>query len=157
MDILNQCSESSIHDFKPLSMRYRKGRVVEQQAPVEQNRLIVSEIVTIDEPIIGYVEIMELRISSRGHQSALKKKICYGVLHRRNHQGQDDEPEGLWNTSLILNAHRNSGSTCEFTAEGSFLRHFYKEMRTTSRFQPPIAIPYVRTASLLRLSGSRRD
>ena len=67
MEILSQCGESSLQDFKPSSMNDGKGSVVGQLVPVEHNRLTVSETVSIDEPAGGYMEMMEYRNSARGH------------------------------------------------------------------------------------------
>ena len=61
-------------------MNHGKGSVVEQLIPVEYNRLTVSEIVSIDEPAGGFIEILEYRNSARGHLMALEDKNsmeCY--------------------------------------------------------------------------------
>ena len=50
MEILNQCGESTLKDFKPSPINHGKGSVVGQLVPVEYNRLTVSEIVSIVEP-----------------------------------------------------------------------------------------------------------
>ena len=50
MEILSQCGESTLRDFKPSCMNHGKGSVVGQLIPVEYNRLTVSETVSIDEP-----------------------------------------------------------------------------------------------------------
>ena len=72
MEILSQCGESTLKDFKPSSMSHGKGSVVGQLVPVEYNRLTVSETVSIDEPAGGYMEIMVYRNSARGHLIALE-------------------------------------------------------------------------------------
>ena len=61
MEILSQCGESAIKDFKPSPMNHGKGSVVGQLVPVENNRRTVSEIVSIDEPAGGYMEMLEYR------------------------------------------------------------------------------------------------
>ena len=48
MEILSQCGESTLQDFKPSSMIHGKGSVVGQLVPLEYNRLTVSEAVSID-------------------------------------------------------------------------------------------------------------
>ena len=57
MEILSQCGESTMKDFKPSPMNHGKGSVAGQLIPVEYNRLTVSETVSIDEPIGGYMEM----------------------------------------------------------------------------------------------------
>ena len=55
-------------------MNHGKGSVVGQLIPVEYNRLTVSEIVSIDEPAGGYMEMLEYKNSVRGHLMALEDK-----------------------------------------------------------------------------------
>ena len=42
MEILSQCGERTMKDFKPSPMNHGKGRVVGQLVPVEYNRLTLS-------------------------------------------------------------------------------------------------------------------
>ena len=72
MEILSQCVESSMKDFKPSPMNHGKGSVTGQLVPVEYNRLTVSETVSIDEPAGGYMEMLEYRNSARGYVMALE-------------------------------------------------------------------------------------
>ena len=65
-----------MNDFKPSPMNHGKGSVVGELLPVEYNRLIVSETVSIDEPAGGYMEMLEYRNSARGHVMALEDKIA---------------------------------------------------------------------------------
>ena len=58
--------------FQTLSHESWKKSAVGQLVPVESNRLTVSEIVSIDEPACGYMEMMEHRKSARGHLIALE-------------------------------------------------------------------------------------
>ena len=67
MEILSQCGESTLKEFKPSPMNHGKGSVVEQLVPVEYSRLTASETVSIDEPAGGYMEMLEYRNSARGH------------------------------------------------------------------------------------------
>ena len=53
MEILSQCGESTMKDFKPSPMKHGKGSVVRQLVAVEYNRLTLSETVSIDEPAGG--------------------------------------------------------------------------------------------------------
>ena len=74
MEILNQCGERALKDFKLFSMNHRKGSVVGQLIPVEYNRLTMSETVSIDEPAGGYMEMVKHRNLARGHLIALEDK-----------------------------------------------------------------------------------
>ena len=65
MEILSQCGESTMKDFKPSPMNHGKGSVVEKLVPVEYNRLTLSETVSIDESSGGYMEMLEYRNSTR--------------------------------------------------------------------------------------------
>ena len=59
METLRQCGESTIKYFKPSPMNHGKGSVIGQLVPVENNRLTVSETVSINEPASGYMEMFE--------------------------------------------------------------------------------------------------
>ena len=74
MEILSQCGESTMKDFKQSPMNHGKGSVVGQLVIVEYNRLTVSETVSTDEPASGYMEMLEYRNSARGHLMALEDK-----------------------------------------------------------------------------------
>ena len=63
MEILSQCGESTVKDFKPSPMNHGKGSVVGQLVPA-YNRLTVSEFVSIDEAADGYMEMLEYRNSA---------------------------------------------------------------------------------------------
>ena len=58
--------------FKPSPMNHGKGSVVGQLVPVEYNRLTLSETVSIDEPVGGYMEMLDYRNSARGYLMALE-------------------------------------------------------------------------------------
>ena len=51
MEILSQCGESTIKDFKPSPMSHGKGSVVGQLFSVEYNRPTVSETVSRNPPV----------------------------------------------------------------------------------------------------------
>ena len=74
MEILSQCGESTLRDFKLSSNCLSKRSDLGQLVPVEYNRLTVSETVSIDERTGGYMEMMEYRNSARGHLIALENK-----------------------------------------------------------------------------------
>ena len=79
MEILSQCGESTMKDFKPSPMNHGKGSVVGQLVPVEYNRLTLSETVSIGEPAGGYMEMLEYRNPARGHLMALEDKSAMEV------------------------------------------------------------------------------
>ena len=65
MEILSQCGERTLRDFKESCMNHGKGGVTGQLTPVEHNRLTVSETVSMDETASGYMEKLEYRNSAR--------------------------------------------------------------------------------------------
>ena len=84
MEILSQCGESTLKDFKPSPMNHGKGSVVGQLVPVEYNRMTVSETVSIDELAGGYLEMLEYSNSARGYLMALeKKRVPWKVIWRQ--------------------------------------------------------------------------
>ena len=79
-EVLGQCGESTLKKLKPLSINRGKGSVIGQLTPVEHNRLTLSETVSTEETVGGYMEMMEYRNSARGHLNVLEKKSalkCY--------------------------------------------------------------------------------
>ena len=105
MEILSQCEESTLKDFKPSPMNHGKGSVVGQLVPVEYNQLTVSETVSIDEPAGGYMEMLEYRNSARGHLIALEDKIAIEgyleTLHRDNDARHHPKAEGIRNSGIV--------------------------------------------------------
>ena len=152
MEILSQCGESNMTDFKPSPMNHGKGIVAGQLVPVEYNRLTVSETVSIDEPAGGYMEMLEYRNSARGYVMALEDKSAMeGYLETM-----------LQDTTLKQKAYGTLASS-EIQAEtieqlvsspwkAVLLRYFEEEMRTTPRIHALMAVPYVRTELQLRFA-----
>ena len=152
MEILSQCGESTMNDFKPSPMNHGKGSVAGQLVPVEYNRLTMSETVSIDEPAGGYMEMLEYRNSARGYVMALEDKSAMeGYLETM-----------LQGTTLKQKAYGTLASS-EMQAETIeqlvslpwktvVLRYFEEEMRTTPRIHALMAVPYVRTELQLRFA-----
>ena len=152
MEIISQCGESTMKDFKPSPMNHGKGSVTGQLVPVEYNRLTVSETMSIDEPAGGYMEMLENRNSARGYVMALEdEKAMEGYLETM-----------LQGTTLKQKAYGTLAS-CEIQAEtmeqlvslpwkAVVLRYFEEEMSTTPRVHALVAVPYVRTELQLRFA-----
>ena len=133
MEILSQCGESTMKDFKPSPMNHGKGSVAGQLVPVEYNRLTMSETVSIDEPTGGYMEMLEYRNSARGYVMALEdEKAMEGYLETM-----------LRGTTLKQKAYGTLASS-EIQAEtmeqlvslpwkAVVLRYFEEDMRTAPR------------------------
>ena len=152
MEILSQCGENTMKDFKPSPMNHGKGSVAGQLVPVEHNRLTVSETVSIDEPTGGYMEMLEYRNSARGYVMALEDaKAMEGYLETM-----------LQGTTLKQKAYGTLASS-DIQAEtmeqlvslpwkAVVLRYFEEEMRTTPKIHALVAVPYVRTELQLRFA-----
>ena len=152
MEILSQCGESTMKDFKPSAMNHGKGSVAGQLTPVEYNRLTVSETVSMDEPTGGYMKMLEYRNSARGYVMALEdEKAMEGYLETM-----------LQGTNLKQKAYGTLASS-DIQAEtieqlvslpwkAVVLRYFEEEMRTTPRIHALVAVPYVRTELQLRFA-----
>ena len=151
-EILSQCGESTMKDFKPSHMNHGKGSVAGQLVPVEYNRLTVSEIVSIDEPAGGYMEMLEYRSSARGYVMALEDKgAMEGYL------------ETIWRGTTLKQKAYGTLASYEMQAEtieqlvslpwkAVVLKYFEEEMRTTPRIHALMAVPYVRTELQLRFA-----
>ena len=101
MEILSQCGESALKEFKPSPMNHGKGSVVGQLVPVEYNRLTVSETVSIDETAGGYMEMLEYRNSTRGHFIALEDKSVMEGYLKTMMQGLNPEAERIRNSGIV--------------------------------------------------------
>ena len=102
MEILSQCGESTMKDFKPSSINHGKGSVAGELIPVEYNRLTVSETVSIDEPTGGYMEMLEYRKSARGYVMALEdEKAMEGYLETMLQGTTHPQAEGVRDFSVV--------------------------------------------------------
>ena len=101
MEILSQCRESTLEDFKPSPMNHGEGSILGQPVPVEYNRLTVSETVSIDEPAGGYMEILEYRNLARGHLMALEDKKCHRRLFGDDDARHHREAEGMRDSGIV--------------------------------------------------------
>ena len=152
MEILSQCGESTLKDFKPSPMNHRKGSVVGQLIPVEYNRLIVSETVSIDEAAGGYMEMIEYRNSARGHLMALEDKSAIEGYLETMMQGTTLKQKA-YGTLVLSKTHAETiGQLVSLPWRAAVLRYFEEEMRTTPEIHALIAIPYVRTELQLRFA-----
>ena len=77
--------------FIPSCLNHGKRSVIGQLTPVAYNRWTVSDTVSIDEPAVGYMELVEDRNSARGNlltqklpgkkiQGTTKKQKAYGTF-----------------------------------------------------------------------------
>ena len=99
-------------------MNHRKGSVVGQLVPVEYNRLKKSEIVWIDDPAGGYMEMLEYRISARGHSIAIEdKSVMEGYLLGDDDAMHHPETEGIRDFGIVQNARRNDRAVGEPSME----------------------------------------
>ena len=152
MEILSQCGESTLRDFKPSAMNHGKGSVVVELVLVEYNRLTVSETVSIDEPAGGYMEMLEYRNSARGHLIALEDKSAVEGYLETMMQGtilKQKPYENLVSSEMHAETREQLAS---LPWRAVVLRYFEEEMRTTPKIHALLAIPYVRTELQLRFA-----
>ena len=150
MEILGQCGESTLKDFKPSPMNHGKGSDVRKLVPVEHKRLTVSETVSIDEPACGYMEMLEYRSSARGHLMALENKSAMKGYLETMMQGTTLKQKA-YGTLVSSEMHVETiEQLVSLPWRAVVLRYFEEEMRTTPKIHALIAIPYVRTELQLR-------
>ena len=153
MEVLSQCGESTLKDFKPSPMNHGKRSVVGQLVPVEYNRLTVSETVSIDEPADRYMEMLEYRNSARGHLIALEHKTAMEGYRETMMQGTTLKQKAYGNLVLSEKHAETIEQLVRFPWRAVVLRYFEEEeMRTTPKVHALIAIPYVRTELQLRFA-----
>ena len=146
MEILSQCGESTLKDFKPSLMNHGKGSVVGQLVAVKSNRFTVSETVSVDEPAGGYMEMLEYGNSARGHLIALEDKSAMeGYLETMTHKA--------YGTLVLSEMHAETiKQLVSLPWRAVVLRYFEEEMRTTPKIHALIAITYVKTELQLRFA-----
>ena len=152
MEILSQCGESTMKDFKPSPMNHGKGSVVGQLVPVEHNRLTVSETVSIDEPAGGYMEMLEYRNSARGHLMALEDKSAMEGYLETMMQGTTLKQKAY---GTLVSSEMQAETIEQLVSlpwKAVELRYFEEKIRTTPRIHALIAVPYVRTKLQLRFA-----
>ena len=140
MEILSQCGESNLQDFKTSSMNHGKGSVVGQLIPVEYNRLIVSEAVSVDEPAGGY---MEVALENKSAMEGYLETMMQGTTLKQKADGTLVSSELQKETIEQL---------VSIPWRAVVLRYFEEEMRTTPKIHALIEIPNVRTELQLRFA-----
>ena len=152
MEILSQCGESTIKDFKPSPMNHEKGSVVGHLVPVEYNRLTVSKTVSIDEAAGGYMEMLEIRNSARGRLMALEDKSAIKGYLETMMQGTTLKQKA-YGTLVSSEMHAEMiEQLVSLPWRAVLLRYFEEEMRTTPKIHPLIARLYMRTELQLRFA-----
>ena len=140
MEILSQCGESNLQDFKTSSMNHGKGSVVGQLIPVEYNRLTVSEAVSVDEPAGGY---MEVALENKSAMEGYLETMMQGTTLKQKADG----------TLVSSELHKETiEQLVSIPWRAVVLRYFEEEMRTTPKIHALIEIPNVRTESQLRFA-----
>ena len=152
MEILSQCGESKMRDFKPSPMNHGKGSVAGQLTPVEYNRLTVSETVSIDEPTGGYMEMLEYRNSARGYVMALEDEKAMEAYLEMMLQGTTLKQKAYGTLASSDVEAETIDQLVSLPWKAVVLRYFEEEMRTTPRIHALVAVPYVRTELQLRFA-----
>ena len=152
MEILSQCGESTMKDFKPSPMNHGKGNVAGQLVPVEYNRLTVSEAVSIDEPAGGYMEMLGYRNSATGYVMALEDKSAMEGFVETMLQGTTLKQKAYGTLASSEIQAETMEQLVSLPWKAVVLRYFEEEMRTAPRIHVLMAVPYVRTELQLRFA-----
>ena len=129
-------------------MNHGKGSVVGQLAPMESNRMTVSETVSIDEPSVGYMEMLDYRYLARGNLIALEVKSAMETMM----QGTTLKQKAY---GALVSSEMHAEAIEQLVSlpwRAVVLRYFEEEMRTTPKIQALIAIPYLRAELQLRFA-----
>ena len=150
MEILSQCGESTMKDFKPSPTNHGKGSVVGLLVPVEYNQLTVSDTVSIHEPANGYMEMLEYRNSARAHLMDLEDQSAMEGYLETMMQGTTLKQKA-YGTLVSSEMHAETiEQLVSLPWRAVVLRFFEEEMRTTPEVHALIAEPYVRTELQLK-------
>ena len=152
MEILSQCGESTMKDFKPSPMNHGKDSLTGQLVPVEYNRLTVSETVSIDEPAGGYMEMLEYRNSARGYVMALEDKSAMEGYLETMLQGNTLKQKAYGTLASPEMQAETIEQLVSLPWKAVVLRYFEEEMWTTPRIYALMAVPYVITELQLRFA-----
>ena len=152
MEILSQCGERTMKDFKPSPMNHGKGNVAGQLVPVEYNRLTVSEAVSIDEPAGGYMEMLEYRNLARGYVIALEDKSAMEGYLETMLQGTILKQKAYGTLASSEIQAETMEQLVSLPWKAVVLRYFEEEMRTATRIHALMAVPYIRTELQLRFA-----
>ena len=152
MEILSQCGESTMRDFKPSPMNHGKGNVAGKLVPVEYNRLTVSEAMAIDEPAGGYMEMLEYQNSARGYVMALEDKSAMESYLEAVLQGTTIKQKAYGTLASSEIQAETMEQLVSLPWKAVVLRYFEEEMRTAPRIHALMAVPYVRTELQLRFA-----
>ena len=152
IEILSQCGESTMKDFKPSPMNHGKGSVVGQLIPEEYNRLTLSETVSIDKLTGGYMEMLEYRNSARGHLMALEDKSAMEGYQETMMQGTTLKQKAYGTLASSEMQAETIEQLVSLSWKAVVLRYFEEEMRTAPRIHALMAVPYVRTELQLRFA-----
>ena len=152
MEILSQCGDSTLRDFKSSFMNHGKGSAVGQLIPVEYNRMTVSKTVSIDEPADGYMEMTEYKNSASGHLIALENKSAKECYLETMIQGTAMKQKS-YRTLVSSEMHAETkDQLLSLPWRAVLLRHFEEELRTNPKIHALIAIPYARTKLRFRFA-----
>ena len=152
MEILSQCGESTMKDFKPSSMNHGKRSVAGQLVPVEYNRMKVSETMSIDEPAGGYMEMLEYRNSAKGYVMALEDKSAMEGYLETMLQGTTLKQKAYGTLASSEMQAETMEQLVSLPWKAVVMRYFEEEMRTTPRIHALMAVPYVKTELQLRFA-----
>ena len=133
-------------------MNHGKGIVVGQLIPMEDNRLTVSETLSIDEPAGGYMEMVEYRNSARRHLIALENKSAMEGYLEMMMQGTTLKQKAY---GTLVSSEKHAEKIEQLVIlpwRAVVLRYFEEEMKTMPKIHALIAIPYARTELQLRLA-----
>ena len=133
-------------------MNHGKGRVVGQLVPMEYNRLTLSETVSIDEPVGGYMEMLEYRNSAGGYLMALEDKSAIEGYLETMMQGTTLKKKKYGTLASSEMQAETIEQLVSLPWKAVVLRYFEEEMRTTPKIHALLAVPYVRTEIQLRFA-----
>ena len=152
LEMLSQCGQSTLQDFRPFCMNHGKGSVVGQLIPLEHNRLTVSETVSTDDPAGRYMEMVEYRSSARDYLFAPENNGAMEGYLEEMIQGTTKKQKA-YGTLVSSEMHAETiDQLLSLPWRAVVLRHFEEEVRTTPKIHALIAILYVRTELQLRFA-----
>ena len=119
---------------------------------MEYNRLTLSETVSIDEPVGGYMEMLEYRNSAGGYLMALEDKSAIEGYLETMMQGTTLKKKKYGTLASSEMQAETIEQLVSLPWKAVVLRYFEEEMRTTPKIHALLAVPYVRTEIQLRFA-----
>ena len=160
MEVIRQCGSGGLDDYTPSRINMEKMKLEGQLDVVEYSRITVPESVHVGNPADGYLEMVKMRKSARGHLMAWHDQKAMQEYLKELITGSNLKRKG-YGTVMSSEANENGLELLsKISLKAALQKYFDETMRTPSSVMAYLANPCVRTVLQVRLlwglAGIRR-